>query len=215
MSGGIPTCKRIDVSGRGITKNYQNGRRSVQSGKDVELQKAVCGYKKSLRSLKCVWSYIPLVFIHGYPNGSHTSQVNAEWRVLGEKISRSEIVYLAQLFMCVAQIITCVVMLTLLTNREYWMVVLSSLVHVCYIMHSCLKIKFKENRNDHLLQFSAIGGRILNGHHKVKLLKGRRPHRLAIERSLYTKLFRPGRCEKSHTDGKSNTLRVRRQRALG
>lgn len=47
------------------------------------------------------------------PHGSHTSQVSAEWKVFGEKIPRSEIVYFAQLFMCVALIITCVVMLAL------------------------------------------------------------------------------------------------------
>lgn len=69
------------------------------------------------------------------PHGSHTSQVSAEWKVFGEKIPRSEIVYFAQLFMCVALIITCVVMLALHDpNREYWMVVLSSLVG--YIMPS-------------------------------------------------------------------------------
>ena len=69
------------------------------------------------------------------PHGSHTSQVSAEWRVFGEKIRRSEIVYFAQLFMCPALIITCVVMLALHNpNREYWMVVLSSLVG--YIMPS-------------------------------------------------------------------------------
>ena len=80
------------------------------------------------------------------PHGSHTSQLSAEWKVFGEKIPRSEIVYFAhdQLFMCVALIITCVVMLALHDpNRKYWMVVFSSLVG--YIMPSphILKIKFK------------------------------------------------------------------------
>ena len=43
--------------------------------------------------------------------------------------------YFAQSFLCVALIVTCVVMLALRDpNREYWMVVLSSLVG--YIMPS-------------------------------------------------------------------------------
>ena len=55
--------------------------------------------------------------------------------MFGEKVPRSEIVYFAKLFMCVALIITFVVMLALHNpNREYWMVVLSSLVG--YIMPS-------------------------------------------------------------------------------
>ena len=71
------------------------------------------------------------------PNGSHSSQVTlvSHWKLFGEKIPRAEIMYFAQLFMCVALIITCVVMLALHDpNREYWMVVLSSLVG--YIMPS-------------------------------------------------------------------------------
>ena len=71
------------------------------------------------------------------PNGSHSSQVTSitHWRLFGEKIPRAEIMYFAQLFMCVALIITCVVMQALHDpNREYWMVVLSSLVG--YIMPS-------------------------------------------------------------------------------
>lgn len=71
------------------------------------------------------------------PVGSDTSHVTSvsHWRLFGEKVPRSEIVYFAQLFMCVALIITCVVMLALHDpNREYWMVVLSSLVG--YIMPS-------------------------------------------------------------------------------
>ena len=55
--------------------------------------------------------------------------------MFGEKVPRAEIVYFAQLFMCVALIITCVFMLALHDpNKEYWMVVLSSLVG--YIMPS-------------------------------------------------------------------------------
>ena len=71
------------------------------------------------------------------PVGSDTSQVTSvsQWKMFGEKMPRSEIMYFAQLFMCVALIITCVVMLALHDpNREYWMVVLSSLVG--YIMPS-------------------------------------------------------------------------------
>ena len=71
------------------------------------------------------------------PIGSDTSQITSvsHWRFFVEKVPRSEIVYFAQLFMCVALIITCVVMLALHDpNREYWMVVLSSLVG--YIMPS-------------------------------------------------------------------------------
>lgn len=49
--------------------------------------------------------------------------------MFGEKIPRSEIVYIAQLFLCLALIITFVVMLALHNpNRKYWVVMLSSLV---------------------------------------------------------------------------------------
>ena len=66
---------------------------------------------------------------------SHVTSVSHSWRLFGEKVSRSEIVYFAQLFLCVALIVTCVVMLALHDpNREYWMVVLSSVVG--YIMPS-------------------------------------------------------------------------------
>ena len=63
------------------------------------------------------------------PVGSQTSQMTDHWKMFVEKVPRSEIVYFAQLIMCVALIITCVVMLALHDpNREYWMVFLSSLV---------------------------------------------------------------------------------------
>ena len=56
------------------------------------------------------------------PVGSDTCHVTSasHSRLFGEKVPRLEIVYFAQLFMCVALIITCVVMLALHdTNREY------------------------------------------------------------------------------------------------
>ena len=71
------------------------------------------------------------------PVGSDTSHITSvsHWKMFGEKVPRAEIVYFAQLFMCVALIITCVFMLALHDpNKEYWMVVLSSLVG--YIMPS-------------------------------------------------------------------------------
>ena len=92
------------------------------------------GLKKSLTNLKCVGRDIFLVLIHGF--NARTSYIPSEcqkdvWR--GN--FRSEIIYFAQLFICVALIITFQVMLALHDpNREYWVVVLSSLVG--YIMHS-------------------------------------------------------------------------------
>ena len=71
------------------------------------------------------------------PVGSDTSQITSisHWRFFGEKVPRSEIVYFAQLFMCVALIIPFVVILALhYPNKENGMVVLSSLVG--YIMPS-------------------------------------------------------------------------------
>lgn len=66
--------------------------------------------------------------------------------MLGEKVPRSEIVYFAQLLMCVALIIICVIMLALRDpNREYWMAVLSSLV--VYIM-PCPQL-YKEKGKGH------------------------------------------------------------------
>ena len=67
------------------------------------------------------------------PNGSH--QITPHWKFCGENIPREEIVYFAQLFICISLIITSVVMLALHdSNREYWMVCVSS--SVGYIMPS-------------------------------------------------------------------------------
>lgn len=57
------------------------------------------------------------------------------WKMFGEKIPRAEIVYFAQLLICLTLIIACIVMLALHdSNREYWMICLSSTVG--YIMPS-------------------------------------------------------------------------------
>ena len=67
-------------------------------------------------------------------SGSH-SAVSSQWKFLGEKVPRAEIVYFAQLFLCLTLIITSVVMLALKDpNRDFWMVTLSSLVG--YVMPS-------------------------------------------------------------------------------
>ena len=61
--------------------------------------------------------------------------MTAQWKFLGEKVPRAEIVYFAQLFLCLTIIITSVVMLALGDpNRDFWMVTLSSLVG--YVMPS-------------------------------------------------------------------------------
>lgn len=58
-----------------------------------------------------------------------------QWKMFGEKIPRAEIVYFAQLLICLILIIACIVMLVLHdSNREYWMICLSSTVG--YIMPS-------------------------------------------------------------------------------
>ena len=58
-----------------------------------------------------------------------------QWKFFGEKVPRAEIVYFAQLFLCLTIIITSVVMLALRDpNRDFWMVTLSSLVG--YVMPS-------------------------------------------------------------------------------
>lgn len=54
-----------------------------------------------------------------------------QWKMFGEKIPRAEIVYFAQLLICLILIIACIVMLVLHdSNREYWM------IFVGYIMPS-------------------------------------------------------------------------------
>lgn len=70
-----------------------------------------------------------------FPNVSRRTEMSTHWKVFGEKIPRSEIFYFAQLVICVALIISCMVMLALNDpNRKYWMVCLSSLVG--YVMPS-------------------------------------------------------------------------------
>ena len=67
-------------------------------------------------------------------SGSH-SALTTQWTFLGEKVPRSEIVYFAQLFLCLTIIITSVAMLAIRDpNRDFWMVTLSSLVG--YVMPS-------------------------------------------------------------------------------
>ena len=91
--------------------------------------------KKSLTNLKCVGRDIPLVLIHGF--NARTSYIPSECQIEGvwRGNFRSEIIYFAQLFICVELIITFQVMLALHDpNREYWVVVMSSLVG--YIMPS-------------------------------------------------------------------------------
>jgi hypothetical protein len=67
-------------------------------------------------------------------SGSHSAN-SVQWKFLGEKVPRAEIVYFAQLFLCLTLIITTVVMLALKDpNRDFWMVTLSSLVG--YVMPS-------------------------------------------------------------------------------
>lgn len=62
-------------------------------------------------------------------NRSPTSQMSDQWKMFGEKIPR------AQLLICLILIIACIVMLVLHdSNREYWMICLSSTVG--YIMPS-------------------------------------------------------------------------------
>jgi hypothetical protein len=66
---------------------------------------------------------------------SASGSSSTQWKFLGEKVPRAEIVYFAQLFLCLTLIITYVVMLALRDpNRDFWMVTLSSLVG--YVMPS-------------------------------------------------------------------------------
>lgn len=51
------------------------------------------------------------------------------WNVCGGKLPRAEIIFLAQLLICITLIIASIVMLSLQDkNRDFWMVTLSSLV---------------------------------------------------------------------------------------
>lgn len=61
------------------------------------------------------------------PNGSHRTEMSTQFKVIDEKMPRSEIVYFALLVL--ALIISCVFMLALHDpNRENWIVCLTSLV---------------------------------------------------------------------------------------
>ena len=52
-------------------------------------------------------------------SGSHSAN-SVQWKFLGEKVPRAEIVYFAQLFLCLTLIITSVVMLALKEpNRDF------------------------------------------------------------------------------------------------
>lgn len=69
------------------------------------------------------------------PSGSHSSSSYKieHWNVCGGKLPRAEIIFFAQLLICVTLIIASIVMLGLHDeNRDFWMVTLSSLVG--YIM---------------------------------------------------------------------------------
>jgi hypothetical protein len=69
-------------------------------------------------------------------SGFHSAN-SVQWKFLGEKVPRAEIVYFAQLFLCLTLIITSVVMLALKDpNCDFWMVTLSSLVMPCPQMGS-------------------------------------------------------------------------------
>jgi hypothetical protein len=77
-------------------------------------------------------------------SGSHSAN-SVQWKFLGEKVPRAEIVYFAQLFLCLTLTITSVVMLALKDpNRDFWMVTLSSLVG--YVMPSPQKGSIKQPR---------------------------------------------------------------------
>lgn len=68
------------------------------------------------------------------PNGSHSTSLE-HWKLFGEIIPTAEIVFFAQLFVCITLFIASIVMLAVHdSNREYRMVILSSLVG--YIMPS-------------------------------------------------------------------------------
>jgi hypothetical protein len=75
---------------------------------------------------------------------SHSANT-VQWKFLGEKVPRAEIVYFAQLFLCLTLIITSVVMLALQDpNRDFWMVTLSSLVG--YVIPSPQMASIKQPR---------------------------------------------------------------------
>ena len=65
------------------------------------------------------------------PHGSHTFQLSAEWMVFGEKIPR---LFRSIIHVCGARHHLCGSASLTRSNREYWMVVLNSLVD--YIMPS-------------------------------------------------------------------------------
>ncbi len=55
-------------------------------------------------------------------SGSHSSN----WRVLGSKLPKTEIVFFAQVFLIYGVIITCLVNISLGRMEELWMVLLTS-----------------------------------------------------------------------------------------
>lgn len=66
------------------------------------------------------------------PSGSRKIE---HWLLCGGKLPRAEIIFFAQLFICVTLIIASIAMLALHdANRDFWMVILSSVVG--YIMPS-------------------------------------------------------------------------------
>lgn len=68
------------------------------------------------------------------PIGSHSSKIE-HWKLCCGKIPRAEIIFFAQLLICITLIIASIAMLALHdTNRDFWMVILSSVMG--YIMPS-------------------------------------------------------------------------------
>lgn len=70
------------------------------------------------------------------PLGSHHSSRKIEhWNLCGERLPRAEIIFFAQLLVSITLIIASIVMLSIHdNNRNFWMVILSSIVG--YIMPS-------------------------------------------------------------------------------
>lgn len=63
------------------------------------------------------------------PIGSHSSKIE-HWKLCCGKIPRAEIIFFAQLLICITLIIASIAMLALHdTNRDFWMVILSHGVH--------------------------------------------------------------------------------------
>jgi hypothetical protein len=76
--------------------------------------------------------------------GSHSAN-SVQWKFPGEKVSRTEIVYFAPLFLCFTLVVTSVVMFEIKDpNRDSWMVTLSSLVG--YVMPNVQMGSIKQPR---------------------------------------------------------------------